>query len=99
MNDMHLLYADAEPDTKRRLARALFDAVEVLGPRIWLVPSAEAMANGWAITMEGDFQYTMESRYGRGERARPSANRQIRGCRVSFVMPRRLSVAEEHRTA
>lgn len=36
---------------------ALFEHVEVLGPNeVWLYPSVEAEAGGWASAMAGDFK-------------------------------------------
>jgi DNA invertase Pin-like site-specific DNA recombinase len=65
--DLRSLFADAEPATQHRIAEALFDRVEVLGPsEVWLHPSVEAEARGWAAAMSGEFR--IESRYGRGER-------------------------------
>jgi hypothetical protein len=47
--------------------QALFEQVEVLGPNeVWLYPTVEAEARGWATAMNGEFR--IESTYGRGER-------------------------------
>ena len=68
LRDLPDLYESAEPETRRSIARALFDRVEVLGPyRAWVTPSPEAIANGWTIGMAGEFAFG-ESTYGRGER-------------------------------
>lgn len=65
--DLQTLYADAEPVTKHRIVQALFEQVEVLGPsEVWLYPSVEAEARGWAAAMSGEFR--VESTNGRGER-------------------------------
>jgi hypothetical protein len=61
-------YADAEPATQHRIVRALFEQVEVLGPNeVWLYPSVEAEARGWAAAMKGESR--VESTNGRGERS------------------------------
>jgi hypothetical protein len=55
----------------RRTVQALFDQVEILGPaQIWLYPSVEAEARGWAAAMTGEF--IVESTNGRGERDSPA---------------------------
>jgi hypothetical protein len=52
--DLATLFADAEPLTRHRIVQALFDRVEVLGPNeVWLYPSVEAEARGWAAAMDG----------------------------------------------
>jgi DNA invertase Pin-like site-specific DNA recombinase len=52
--DIQTLFAGAEPLTRHRIAQALFERVEVLGPNeIWLYPSVEAEARGWAAAMHG----------------------------------------------
>lgn len=67
LGDLRELFGDAEPATQHRIAAALFDRVEALGPsEIWLYPSVEAEARGWAAAMSGEFR--IESRNGRGER-------------------------------
>ncbi len=66
--DLQTLYADAEPVTKHRIVQALFEQVEVLGPHeVWLYPSVEAEARGWAATMSGEFRVEVR-KTGRGER-------------------------------
>jgi hypothetical protein len=71
--DLRSLFGDAEPATQHRIAEALFDRVEALGPsEIWLHPSVEAEARGWAAAMGGEFR--VESTYGRGERDSPATN-------------------------
>jgi hypothetical protein len=69
LGDLQSLFVDAEPATQHRIAAALFEQVEVLGPNeVWLYPTVEAEARGWADAMAGEFK--VESRYGRGERTR-----------------------------
>jgi DNA invertase Pin-like site-specific DNA recombinase len=66
--DLPALYDGAEPETQKRILRALFKRVEVLGPnRMWLVPSAEAEARGFGPAFAGEFR-TEVSQTGRGER-------------------------------
>jgi hypothetical protein len=66
--DLNTLYADAEPATQHRIVQALFEQVEVLGPsEVWLYPSVEAEARGWAAAMSGEFRVE-ERKTGRGER-------------------------------
>jgi hypothetical protein len=73
--DLQTLFGDAEPPTQHRIVQALFDQVEVLGPNeVWLYPSVEAEARGWAAAMSGEFR--IESKTGRGERASPSLTQQ-----------------------
>ena len=44
--------------------------MEVLGPtKVWLYPSEEAAAQGWATAMSGEFTAKVR-RNGRGERSR-----------------------------
>jgi DNA invertase Pin-like site-specific DNA recombinase len=70
--DLRSLYDDAEPETKHRIAQALFEKVEVLGPaQVWLHPSVEAEERGWAAAMSGEFQLELRQT-GRGERSRTS---------------------------
>jgi hypothetical protein len=60
----------AEPRTQQRIAQALFKSVDVLGPlQVWVHPSEEAEAHGWATAMHGEFERKVR-RYGRGERTR-----------------------------
>jgi hypothetical protein len=67
--DLNTLYADAEPATQHRIVQALFEQVEVLGPsEVWLYPSVEAEARGWAAAMSGEFRVE-ERKTGRGERS------------------------------
>ncbi len=64
---MQALFENAEP-TQHRIVQALFEQVEVLGPsEVWLYPSVEAEARGWAAAMQGEFQLEMRQS-GRGER-------------------------------
>jgi len=70
--DLRGMYDDAEPETKHRIAQALFDKAEVLGPtEVWLHPSIEAEERGWAAAMSGEFRVELRQT-GRGERARAS---------------------------
>jgi hypothetical protein len=67
--DLNTLYADAEPATQHRIVQALLEQVEVLGPsEVWLYPSVEAEARGWAAAMSGEFRVE-ERKTGRGERS------------------------------
>lgn len=62
------LFMDAKPVTRHRILQALFEKVEVLGPNeVWLYPSVEAEARGWAAAMSGEFRVE-ERKTGRGER-------------------------------
>lgn len=55
--DLQALFADAEPLTKHRILQALFEKVEMLGPNeVWLHPSIEADARGWAAAMCDEFR-------------------------------------------
>jgi DNA invertase Pin-like site-specific DNA recombinase len=66
--DLQTLFADAEPVTRHRIVQALFEQVEVLGPsEVWLYPSVEAEARGWAAAMSGEFRVEVR-KTGRGER-------------------------------
>jgi hypothetical protein len=68
--DLQTLFADAEPTTKHRIVQALFEQVEVLGPsEVWLYPSVEAEARGWAAAMSGEFRVELR-KTGRGERSK-----------------------------
>jgi hypothetical protein len=72
--DLQTLYADAEPATQHRIVQALFEQVEVLGPNeVWLDPSVEAEARGWAAAMSVEFRVE-ECKTGRGERDSPATN-------------------------
>jgi hypothetical protein len=54
LRELQSLFADAEPATQHRIVAALFKQVEVLGPNeIWLYPTIEAEARGWAAGMAG----------------------------------------------
>jgi DNA invertase Pin-like site-specific DNA recombinase len=89
--DLQALYTDAEPATKHRIVQALFEQVEVLGPsEVWLYPSVEAEARGWAAAMSGEFRVEVR-KTGRGERYR--AVMSDAGAVVRFV---RETVAREH---
>jgi hypothetical protein len=66
--DMAGLYADATPQTQHRILQALFERIEVLRPNeVWLYPSLEAEARGWAAAMSGEFRMELR-KTGRGER-------------------------------
>ena len=68
LSDLVRLFLDAQPETQQRIARALFEQVEVLGPdQVWLHPSLEAEARGWTAAMDGEFTVEVR-RSGRGER-------------------------------
>lgn len=70
--DLQLLFQRSQTSTQRRLAQALFVHVEVLGPgRVWLHPSDEVVALGWATTMTGEFAAPLRQS-GRGERGSAS---------------------------
>jgi hypothetical protein len=72
-SDSSCSFADAEPATKHRIVQALFEQVEVLGPNeVWLYPSVEAEARGWAAAMSGEFRVE-ERKTSRGERSSPDA--------------------------
>jgi hypothetical protein len=66
--DLQSLFPAAEPATQHRIVQALFEQVEVLGPtQVWLYPSLEAEARGWAAAMRGEFRVEVR-KTGRGER-------------------------------
>ena len=68
LTDLKSVFSDAEPATKHRIVQALFEQVEVLGPsKVWLYPSVEAEARGWAAAMSGEFRMEVH-KTGRGER-------------------------------
>jgi hypothetical protein len=71
--------------------QALFEQVEVLGPNaVWIHPSVEAKACGWAAEMAGEFRVEVR-KTGRGERICPDMS--DAGAVVRFV---RETVAREH---
>jgi DNA invertase Pin-like site-specific DNA recombinase len=79
LRDLPRWWNDA-PASRRGLAEALFDRIEVLGlRRMRLVPTPAAIAAGLA-----DAFASGSAGYGRGERARARATRHIRGCTVSI---------------
>ena len=85
--DLRNLFRDAEPATQHRIAEALFARVEALGPNeVWLFPSVEAEARGWAAAMAGEFR--LESRNGRGERRQTT----IRHLNVPASLPLEIEV-------
>jgi hypothetical protein len=66
--DLQSLFPAAEPATQHRIVQALFEQVEVLGPtQVWLYPSLEGEARGWAAAMRGEFRVEVR-KTGRGER-------------------------------
>ena len=66
--DLRRLFGQADTSTQQRIAKALFEQVEVLGPtQVWLHPSEEAVAQGWGTAMSGEFTAEV-SQSGRGER-------------------------------
>jgi hypothetical protein len=68
LTDLQLLFQRSQIGTQKRIAQALFEHVEVLGPaRVWLYPSDEAVALGWATAMTGEFTAPLRQS-GRGER-------------------------------
>jgi DNA invertase Pin-like site-specific DNA recombinase len=68
LGDLRAVFDAAEPGTQHRIVQALFEQVEVLGPNeVWLYPSVEAEARGWATAMSGEFQVEIRQS-GRGER-------------------------------
>jgi hypothetical protein len=70
--DLQLLFQRSLVGTQKRIAQALFEHVEVLGPaRVWLHPSDEAVALGWATAMTGEFTAHLRQS-GRGERGSAS---------------------------
>ena len=79
-------------ETQQRIAQALFAKVEVLGPTlVWLYPSEEAAAQGWATAMSGEFTAQIR-RNGRGARASASTSDvQV----IRFVEPERYVSADE----
>lgn len=80
LRDLPRLWDDA-PDSRRGLAETLFERIEVLGlRRMRIQPTMSAIAAGLAEAFS-----SVSAGYGRGERARASGSRQIRGCRVAFA--------------
>lgn len=72
---------DEAEQSRRGIAEALFERIEVLGlRRMRLVPTSSAVAQGLAEAFA-----SASAGYGRGERARGSGSQQIRGCRVEFA--------------
>jgi hypothetical protein len=60
--------------------------VEVLGPLlVWVQPSEEAEAQGWASAMHPEFEREVRS-YGRGERSRTDTS-QLFPLRFSLAVP------------
>jgi hypothetical protein len=77
--DLPSLYVGAEPVTRHRIVQALFERVGVLGPsEVWLFPSLEAEARGWAAAMSGEFRMELR-KSGRGERDSPSLTQRPAG--------------------
>ncbi len=76
---------DDAPFSRRALSESLFERVDVLGLRsMRLEPTPAAIARGLAEAFS-----SASAGYGRGERARGSANQQIRGCRVTIPVQER----------
>jgi hypothetical protein len=96
------LWADSGPDGRQAVA-PIFRRLDVLGfERLEYELTSDAIDLGLDAALPPILQLTSQiGEFGRGERARASANRQIRGCRVSFVIPPRahLSVTQENRSA
>lgn len=83
--DLPRLREQTPPERHRPLAEAMFERIDVLGTKEAIIhPTPEAEAHGWR-ELWGETVLTSEhrGRYGRGERTRASATRQIRGCRVT----------------
>lgn len=79
LRDLPRLWDDA-PASRRALAEAIFERIEVLGiRRMRITPTPAAIAAGLAEAFS-----SASAGYGRGERAEGSGTRQIRGCAVSF---------------
>lgn len=73
--DLQSLLADAEPATQHRIVQALFEQVEGLGPNeVWLHPSVEAEARGWAAAMSGELRVEVR-KSGRGASGRGASGR------------------------
>jgi DNA invertase Pin-like site-specific DNA recombinase len=71
---------DAAPASRRGLAEAVFERIEVLGlRRMRISPTPAALAAGLAEAFS-----SASAGYGRGERAEARATQQIRGCRVTM---------------
>ena len=69
LSDMTKLFLTAMPSTRQRIVRALLEKVEVSGAsEMWMFPSQEAIARGWAAAFAGEFRCSI-SQYGRGERS------------------------------
>lgn len=82
LRDLPRLWDDA-PASRRGLAEAIFERIEVLGiRRMRITPTPGAMAAGLAEAFSN-----ASAGYGRGERAEGSGTRQIRGCSVSIDAP------------
>ena len=97
------LWADSGPDGRQAIVAAIFRRLDVLGfERLEYELTPDAVELGLDAALPPILELTSQiGEFGRGERVRTSANRQIRGCRVSFVMQPRahLSVTQEHRSA
>ena len=97
--DMKTLFMDATPATQHRILQALFEHVEVLGPNeVWLYPSVEAEARGWAAAMSGEFRVEMR-KTGRGERGSPFLTQQRPPFRMINATLRDSVVSAEGRSA
>lgn len=70
---------DGAPNSRRALAEALFERIEVLGlRRMRIVPTRAALDSGLAEAFS-----SASAGYGRGGGTRADGTRQIRGCRVT----------------
>jgi DNA invertase Pin-like site-specific DNA recombinase len=79
LRELPRLWDDA-PASRRGLAEALFERIEVLGlRRMGLTPTADAIAAGLVAAFS-----SASAGYGRGERVRGSGSQQIRGCQVAI---------------
>jgi hypothetical protein len=82
LRELPRLWDDA-PASRRGLAEALFERIEVLGlRRMGLTPTADAIAAGLVAAFS-----SASAGYGRGERVRGSGSQQINGCSVSMDLP------------
>ena len=80
------LWADSGPDGRQALASAIFARTDVLGfERLEYELTPDAVELGLDAAMPAVFEVGSKiGEFGRGERARASGTRQIRGCAVSM---------------
>lgn len=79
------LWAKTSDAGRHAIAEAVFERIDVLGANDFTFTlTARAKAHGWDAAFGSGDQSISIGRSGRGERARASANRQIRGCAVSM---------------